>query len=80
VSDAFALAWRLALLSRPSTLAEGAFEKVRESYDIERRLTAAQVIGVAAVLVRDTVHEAKQYVSTIQRNAGFITGELSEEH
>ncbi|KAM5356539.1 hypothetical protein ACJ41O_003185 [Fusarium nematophilum] len=74
VSDAFGLAWRLGLLAQPSRLAAGAQEKVLRSYDIERRSTAAQVIGVAAELVRDTVHQAKQYVSTIQRNAAFITG------
>ncbi|KAF5024490.1 hypothetical protein F66182_3430 [Fusarium sp. NRRL 66182] len=74
VSDAFALAWRLASLVRSSDLAADARDEILRSYDIERRSTAAQVIGVAAALVRDTVHAAKQYVSTIQRNAGFITG------
>ncbi|KAF4462068.1 phenol 2-monooxygenase [Fusarium albosuccineum] len=73
-ADAFALAWRLRLLVQPSKLAEDALDKVKLSYDIERRSTAEQVIGVAAALVRDTVHEAKKYVSTIQRNAGYITG------
>ncbi|KAM6510511.1 hypothetical protein FSOLCH5_010952 [Fusarium solani] len=73
-ADAFALAWRLRLLVQPSLLAENALEKVIQSYDIERRSTAEQVIGVAAKLVRDTVREAKKYVSTIERNAGFITG------
>ncbi|KAF4968848.1 hypothetical protein FSARC_3814 [Fusarium sarcochroum] len=73
-ADAFALAWRLAAVSRPSDLTTNARDEILCSYDIERRSTAAQVIGVAAALVRDTVHAAKQYVSTIQRNAGFITG------
>jgi hypothetical protein len=58
-------------------LAENALEKVIQSYDIERRSTAEQVIGVAAKLVRDTVREAKKYVSTIERNAGFITGQCA---
>ncbi|CEI60368.1 hypothetical protein FVEN_g6516 [Fusarium venenatum] len=74
VSDAFALAWRLAALARPSNLTTESKKAILDSYDIERRSTAAQVIGVAAALVRDTVHTAKKYVSTIERNAGFITG------
>ncbi|GKU22323.1 unnamed protein product [Fusarium langsethiae] len=74
VSDAFALTWRLAALVRPSNLTTEARQAILGSYDVERRSTAAQVIGVAAALVRDTVHTAKKYVSTIERNAGFITG------
>ncbi|KAH7226886.1 FAD binding domain-containing protein [Fusarium oxysporum] len=74
VSDAFALAWRLSALARASNLTPEARDDILCSYDIERRSTAAQVIGVAAALVRDTIHTAKKYVSTIERNAGFITG------
>ena len=74
VSDAFALAWRLSALARPSNLTTQARDDILRSYDIERRSTAALVIGVAAALVRDTIHTAKKYVSTIERNAGFITG------
>ncbi|KAJ4113918.1 hypothetical protein NW768_011448 [Fusarium equiseti] len=74
VSDAFALAWRLSSLVTPSGLTIRAKQDILSSYDIERRGTAAQVIGVAAALVRDTVHTAKKYVSTIERNAGYITG------
>ncbi|KAJ4004597.1 hypothetical protein NW752_011694 [Fusarium irregulare] len=74
VSDAFALAWRLSSLVTPSGLTARAKQDILSSYDIERRGTAAQVIGVAAALVRDTVHTAKKYVSTIERNAGYITG------
>uniref|UniRef100_A0A0D2XKQ1 FAD-binding domain-containing protein n=1 Tax=Fusarium oxysporum (strain Fo5176) TaxID=660025 RepID=A0A0D2XKQ1_FUSOF len=74
VSDAFALSWRLSALARPSNLTPEARDDILRSYDIERRSTAAQVIGVAAALVRDTIHTAKKYVSTIERNAGFITG------
>ena len=76
VSDAFALAWRLSSLVTPSGLATRARQDILSSYDIERRGTAAQVIGVAAALVRDTIHTAKKYVSTIERNAGYITGQL----
>lgn len=35
---------------------------------------AQGVIDVASRLVRDTMHTAKQYVETIERNAGYITG------
>lgn len=77
VSDAFALAWRLAFLAKPSKLTAEARDDILRSYDVERKSTAAQVIGVAAALVRDTIHTAKKYVSTIERNAGFITGEIS---
>ncbi|KAM0210893.1 hypothetical protein ACHAQD_006645 [Fusarium lateritium] len=74
ISDAFALAWRLASLVKPSNLTSEARDSILRSYDIERRSTAAQVIGVAAALVRDTLHTAQKYVSTIERNAGYITG------
>ncbi|CAM1507717.1 Fc.00g045650.m01.CDS01 [Cosmosporella sp. VM-42] len=74
ISDAFALAWRLSFALRPSKLALKGNGKLLRSYDVERRSIARQVIDIAAALVRDTVHEAKQYVTTIQRNAGFITG------
>ncbi|RKL16395.1 hypothetical protein BFJ68_g5008 [Fusarium oxysporum] len=50
VSDAFALAWRLSALARPSRLTPEARDDILRSYDIERRSTAAQVIGVAAAL------------------------------
>lgn len=55
-------------------LKDGAAETLIRSYDTERRTTAQGVIDVAAALVRDTVHTAKQYVGTIQKNAGYITG------
>ena len=48
-----------------------------KSYDTERRSVAQDVINVAARLVRDTQHTAKQYVGTIEKNAGYITGESS---
>ncbi|KAF4504423.1 hypothetical protein G6O67_007874 [Ophiocordyceps sinensis] len=75
VADAFSLAWRLAaVVSSPSTLKPDAADKLLRSYDIERRGTAQGVVDVAAALVRDTVREAKQYVGTIEKNAGYITG------
>ncbi|KKP02914.1 hypothetical protein THAR02_04979 [Trichoderma harzianum] len=74
IADAFSLAWRLALVLKSPRLQEGAAGKILRSYDIERRQTAQGVIDVAAALVRDTVHTAKQYVGTIERNAGYITG------
>ncbi|KAK7423359.1 hypothetical protein QQX98_001150 [Neonectria punicea] len=73
IADAFGLAWRLAMALRPDVKKDAA-ESIIRSYDIERRTTAQEVIGVAAALVRDTVREAKTYVSTIQRNAAYITG------
>ncbi|KAH7133563.1 FAD binding domain-containing protein [Dactylonectria macrodidyma] len=73
IADAFGIAWRLAMALRPDVSKEAAASLLL-SYDIERRSTAQEVIGVAAALVRDTVHEAKKYVSTIQRNAAYITG------
>lgn len=75
IADAFSLAWRLALVLKSPRLQEGAAGKILRSYDIERRQTAQGVIDVAAALVRDTVHTAKQYVGTIERNAGYITGQ-----
>ena len=45
------------------------------TYDIERRTVAQDVIGVAARLVRNTLHSAEEYVATIEKNAGYITGE-----
>lgn len=76
ISDAFALAWRLTALVPPSNLTANGREDILRSYDIERRGTASEVISVAAALVRDTVHTAKKYVSTVERNAGYITGKL----
>lgn len=76
VADAFALAWRLANVVTNDKLSPAAADKLIRSYDIERRTVAQGVIDVAAALVRDTVHTAKQYVSTIEKNAGYITGKL----
>lgn len=75
IADAFSLAWRLALVLKSSRLQLGAADTLLRSYDIERRQTAQGVIDVAAALVRDTVRSAKQYVGTIERNAGYITGQ-----
>ena len=44
---------------------------------MERRRTAAGVIQVAHDLVRDARGLAKEYVSTIERRAAYITGMLS---
>lgn len=74
MSDAFSLAWRLNLALKPELLKPQMAGEVLRSYDTERRNTAIQVIDVAAALVRDTVREAKTYVATIEKNAGFITG------
>lgn len=86
IADAFALAWRLGYLVEAATssssssspsgslLAPGAAVKLLRSYDAERRATAQGVIDVASRLVRDTMHTAKQYVETIEKNASYITG------
>lgn len=75
MSDAFGLAWRLATaVSDAPQLQRGAAETILRSYDTERRSIARDVIDVAARLVRHTVHTAEQYVGTIEKNAGYITG------
>lgn len=74
IADAFSLAWRLAMVLRQPNMQKSAVDNILFSYDIERRSTAQSVIDVAAALVRDTVREAKQYVGTIEKNAGYITG------
>ncbi|TEA21357.1 Aromatic hydroxylase fmpF [Colletotrichum sidae] len=74
VADAFALAWRLAQVVTNDGLGPEAVNNLVKSYDVERRTVAQGVIDVAAALVRDTIKTAKEYVSTIEKNAGFITG------
>ncbi|KJZ76947.1 hypothetical protein HIM_03824 [Hirsutella minnesotensis 3608] len=74
ISDAFSLAWRLATILNNHNLKPEACDKIIRSYDIERRGTAQNVVDVAAALVRDTIRKAKQYVGTIEKNAGYITG------
>ncbi|KAI0169582.1 FAD binding domain-containing protein [Hypoxylon sp. FL1284] len=73
VADAFGLIWRV-VLACGKTSSGAASPDVLKSYDIERRTVAQDVINVAARLVRDTMHTAKQYVATIEKNAGYITG------
>ncbi|RYP07592.1 hypothetical protein DL765_009093 [Monosporascus sp. GIB2] len=74
IADAFALSWRVTTAIKCKQLAPGAALDLIRSYDTERRQVAQGVIDVAARLVRDTVHTAKQYVATIEKNAGYITG------
>ncbi|RYP35546.1 hypothetical protein DL767_003800 [Monosporascus sp. MG133] len=74
IADAFALSWRVITAIKCKKLAPGAALDLIRSYDTERRQVAQGVIDVAARLVRDTVHTAKQYVATIEKNAGYITG------
>ncbi|KAI5861029.1 FAD binding domain-containing protein [Durotheca rogersii] len=73
IADAFGLSWRIAA-TKNVPLVPGAATRLIKNYDTERRAVAQGVIDVAAALVRDTTHTAKQYVSTIERNAGYITG------
>ncbi|KAK7921486.1 FAD monooxygenase [Apiospora marii] len=86
VADAFGLIWRIAIAAGkikmdPSADAQGhnhggqdRVTTIMKSYDTERRAVALNAVGVAAELVRDTRHHARQYVATIERNAGYITG------
>ncbi|KAM3529594.1 hypothetical protein MY4038_005319 [Beauveria bassiana] len=74
IADSFNLAWRLAMVVNQPSLPKEAVHRLLLSYDTERRSTAQGVIDVAARLVRDTVREAKTYVGTIEKNAGYITG------
>ncbi|KAI0376982.1 FAD binding domain-containing protein [Hypomontagnella monticulosa] len=74
VADAFSLSWRVAEAAKNDHLHCDAAMKLIRSYDTERRAVAQEVIDVAATLVRDTAHTAKQYVATIEKNAGYITG------
>ncbi|GJD04482.1 FAD monooxygenase [Colletotrichum higginsianum] len=73
IADAFALAWRLAGVLTNDGLSPDAADRLIRSYDVERRTVAQGVIDVAAALVRDTIKTAKEYVSTIEKNAGYIT-------
>ena len=75
IDDAFALAWRISMAVNASGHRKFRTADLIGTYDTERRSVANEVINVAASLVRDTVHTAKQYVSTIEHNAGYITGE-----
>jgi phenol 2-monooxygenase (NADPH) len=59
---------------RAEKVAPEVASRLIKSYDTERRSVAQDVINVAARLVRDTMHTAKQYVATIEKNAGYITG------
>lgn len=74
ISDAFALAWRLASVLRNPKLDAKRSHELLLSYDTERRTIAEDVIDVAAKLVRATALEAKTYVATIEKKAGYITG------
>ncbi|KAK8862794.1 3-hydroxybenzoate 4-monooxygenase [Apiospora arundinis] len=49
-------------------------EDLMKTYEIERHTVARAAVSVAAQLVRDTRHSAKQYVSSIEKNAAYVTG------
>ncbi|KAK7745593.1 hypothetical protein SLS62_009770 [Diatrype stigma] len=74
IADAFALTWRVATAITSKSLVPGGASRLIRSYDTERRKVAQEVIDVAARLVRDTIRTAKEYVATIEKNAGYITG------
>lgn len=62
------------ILKYGDRLAPGAAQKILQSFDVERRKVAENVVAVAARLVRDTKHEASQYVGNVEKNAAYITG------
>lgn len=76
IADAFGLGWRIAAAIGHGNVNPDVATRLIKSYDTERRTVAQDVINVAARLVRDTMHTAKQYVGTIEKNAGYITGKL----
>ena len=79
IADAMALAWRLSLVTNAASPASAQVaSSLIHSYDTERRTVAQDVINVAARLVRETMGTAKQYVGTIEKSAGYITGMLRE--
>lgn len=74
IADAFALAWRLFAALKADTSDSKLAGTLIQSYDTERRAVAQDVINVAARLVRETMGTAEQYVGTIEKSAGYITG------
>ncbi|KAK8087325.1 FAD binding domain containing protein [Apiospora phragmitis] len=82
IADAFGLIWRIALACGKMKVGPGSngdsmnrIAMIMKSYDTERRAVAQNAVSLAAQLVRNTRHSAKQYVATIEKNAGYITGE-----
>ncbi|KAF5019126.1 hypothetical protein F66182_8895 [Fusarium sp. NRRL 66182] len=74
IADAFALGWRLGHVLTCPDLKPDVKDTILRTYDIERRAVAQQVVNVAAKLVRDTTHEATQYVGSIEKSSSHITG------
>lgn len=69
ISDAFALVWRLYLGTK-------GYEPLVKTYELERRHIAADVLSVAAKLVRSTLRTATEYVEIVEKNAAYITGKF----
>jgi phenol 2-monooxygenase (NADPH) len=69
ISDAFALVWRLYLGTK-------GYESLIKTYELERRHIAADVLSVAAKLVRSTLRTATEYVEIVEKNAAYITGKF----
>ena len=74
LSDAFNLIWRLNLAINFPNLTQQLQHDLLNSYDVERRATAVEVVRTASELVRSTKDKAKSYVDLIEKNSGFITG------
>lgn len=79
IADAMALAWRLSLVvNAAAPVSAETASSLIQSYDTERRTVAQDVINVASRLVRETMGTAKQYVGTIEKSAGYITGRVRD--
>lgn len=74
LADAFALAWRLETLVKSSGLSSESARRLVESYDVERQAIAAGIIELSGGLSRDAVRSSDEYLSRVEKNAGFITG------
>lgn len=76
LADAFALAWRLEALLKSAPLSAKGATRLAGSYEVERRAVAAGIIGLSGGLSRDAVRSSAEYLARVEKNAGYITGEL----
>lgn len=62
------------VLDKSHPLKQSTLDVLLRSYDTERKRTTQNIIDVAAALVRHCESDAKDFVATVKRNAGYITG------
>lgn len=62
------------VLNKSHPLKQSTLNVLLRSYDTERRPTVQNIIDVAAALVRHCESDARDFVATVRRNAGYITG------